>query len=234
MYAEGQLEVRIERNDMKLHKLILPVIAIATGVTLASQLLPATAQQAAKAFNFTGFTSISASSSADVVLKQGPFSISAVSSDGKFDDLLLEMRGDKLVVGRQNSSHWFGMGNRRHYTVTVTAPSIAALTASSSADIVAAAYTFKDLAISVNSSGNIKVAGTCGHLEVDVSSSGDFVGKDLRCETASVDASSSGDADVYAAKSARGSASSSGDIRFYGNPPQIEKHTSSSGSVKSL
>ena len=60
----------------------------------------------------------------------------------------------------------------------------------------------------------------------------DFKGKDLHCESAKVSASSSGDADVYAARSVAGNASSSGDVRIHGNPPQVESHTSSSGSVK--
>jgi hypothetical protein len=206
---------------------LLPVLAAGF---IACISLPASAET--RSYNLSGFSEISASSSADVVLKQGPFSITAESSSGNFDELIVDVRGDTLVVSRE-SKNW-DWGSRTRYTVTVTAPSIDALRASSSADIVASSYAFKNLEISVSSSGNVKLSGSCADLEVKVSSSGDFRGSDLKCENAKVSASSSGDADVYASKSADGRASSSGDVRIHGKPAQFDKSTSSSGSVKLL
>src|SRR5262249_39031188 len=158
-----------------------------------------------------------ASASANVVLKQGPYSVVAEATNGgDFKDLVVEQKGDALVVHKE--SHNWGFGSSKHYIVTVTAPSIERLDASSSADIDAHNYTFKDLRVSVTSSGDVRVSGTCGMLDVEANSSGDFKGKDLRCESAKADASSSGDIDVYASKSVVGHASSSGDVRIHGNP----------------
>jgi hypothetical protein len=207
-----------------------PRSAIAAVGLVAAIALPAFADT--RAYNLSGFTEISASSSADVVLKQGPFSVSAESSGGDFKDLIVEVRGDTLVVGR-DSDGW-NFGGRPRYTVTVTAPSIEELRASSSADIVASGYNFKTLEVSVSSSGNVTLSGSCTDLDLNVSSSGDFRGTDLRCDNARVSASSSGDADVFAAKSANAKASSSGDVRIHGKPATFDKSTSSSGSVKVL
>lgn len=213
---------------MRRSHLLLP--AAAAGLVAAALALPAWADT--RNFDLSGFKAISASSSADVVLKQGPYSVVAESKNGDFDDLVVEVRGDTLVVTREGRWNW--TGSRPHYTVTVTAPSIEGLRASSSADIVASNYTFKKLEVSVSSSGNVTLSGACTDLDVKVSSSGDFRGADLKCENADVSASSSGDADVFAAKRANGKASSSGDVRIYGKPATFDKSTSSSGTVKVL
>jgi hypothetical protein len=208
----------------------LPLSAVTAVGLVVAIALPAWADT--RAYNLSGFTEISASSSADVVLKQGPFSVSAESSSGDFKDLIVEVRGDTLVIGRE--SNGWNFGNRTRYTVTVTAPSIQELRASSSADIAASDYSFKNLDVSVSSSGNVTLSGSCTDLDLNVSSSGDFRGTDLRCDNARVSASSSGDADVFAAKSANAKASSSGDVRIHGKPATFDKSTSSSGSVKVL
>jgi Putative auto-transporter adhesin, head GIN domain len=210
---------------------LLAAPAIAAGLAATVLVLPAFAET--RTYNLAGFTEISASSSADVVLKQGPYSVTAESSKGDFKDLVVEVRGDTLVVKRE-SKGWNWNDRGVHYTVTVTAPSIDELQASSSADIVASGYRFANLGVAVSSSGNITLSGSCTDLDVEVSSSGDFRGADLRCENARVTASSSGDADVYASKSANGQASSSGDVRIHGKPATLDKSTSSSGSVKVL
>lgn len=198
---------------------------------LAVALAPAATAET-RSYNITGFNGVAASSSANVELKQGPFSITADSS-GSLEDLIIEKRGDTLVVKRE-SRGWWGGGSRARINVTVTAPDIGRLDASSSADINASGYRFADLDVNVSSSGNVSLSGTCGSLDLNVSSSGDFRGEGLRCDSARVNASSSGDADVFATRSADGAASSSGDIRIHGKPPQVQRHTSSSGSVKVL
>jgi hypothetical protein len=212
---------------MRQTHLLIP--AAAAVLMTAAIALPAWADT--RSYNLSGFTEISASASSDVILKQGPYSVSVETRNGDYKDLILEVRGDTLVVGR-DSKGWGSWGSRPRYTVTVTAPSIDALRASSSADIVASDYGFRNLEVAVSSSGNVKLSGSCADLDVQVSSSGDFSGANLRCENARVSASSSGDADVYASKSVDGRASSSGDIRIHGKPVSFDKRTSSSGSVK--
>lgn len=206
-------------------------LAFAALALVAACSQPLTASAETRSYNLSGFKEIRASSSANVVLKQGPYSVTAESTNGgDFKDLVVEIQGGALVVHRESHGWWFG--SNAHYTVTVTAPSIEELRANSSADIDAANYKFQNLRVEVSSSGDVRLSGACSELDVNVSSSGDFKGTDLRCDSVKVNASSSGDADVYAAKSVVGEASSSGDVRIHGNPPQIEKHTSSSGKIK--
>jgi hypothetical protein len=69
-------------------------------------------------------------------------------------------------------------------------------------------------------------------LRVDISSGADFDGEALKCETASIDASSGADADAFATRSANGDASSGANITFHGKPAEFTKDTSSGGSVR--
>jgi hypothetical protein len=168
-----------------------------------------------------------------VILKQGAYAVSVSEPDGEFDRLVLEVRGSELRIGRKNNMFgWSGRGPQ--FTVTVTAPEYAAVSASSGSDVEGHNLRFADLSVDVSSGAGIDLSGTCRALDVDVSSGADFEGKSLRCESATVDASSGAGADVFATARASGDASSGGSVRVHGNPADFTKDTSSGGSVKSL
>lgn len=205
---------------------IIPVSLIAGAAVLALT-LPASAET--RTFNLSNFTEISASAGVDVVLRQGPYSVTAEEKGGRFDRLKLEVQGSKLVISREGSSGWFS-GNR-DYTVTVTAPELTAISASSGADVDGDNFRFANLSVSVSSGADVELSGQCTNITVSVSSGADFDGDNLRCETATVTASSGGDADVYASRSASGNASSGGGVTVHGGGA-ITKNTSSGGSVK--
>ena len=59
----------------------------------------------------------------------------------------------------------------------------------------------------------------------------DIDARGLECRTAVADASSGGSADIYASESIIGDASSGGSIDVYGKPKNVNKDTSSGGSV---
>lgn len=181
-----------------------------------------------RTYSMRDFTSVYASASVQVVLKQGPYSISAESSDGKFDELDIRTDGRRLLIGRKGPGHW-GPGPR--YTVTVSAPDYSGVGVSSSAKIHGEGLVVKQIDVRASSSGRVELSGACQGLTARVSSSSRFDGEGLKCETADVDASSSARADVFASKSADGRASSSAKINVFGKPAQFEEHTSSSGRV---
>ncbi len=205
---------------------LIPVSIVAGAAALALA-LPATAET--RSFNLAGFTDISVSAGVDVDLRQGPYAVSAYESRGRFDRLKLEVQGSTLVIGREGSSNWFS-GNR-DYKITVTAPDLSAISASSGADVDSDNFRFADLSVTVSSGADVDLSGQCRNLTVSVSSGADFDGEDLRCETATVTVSSGGDADVHASRSATGNASSGGSVKVHGGAA-ITSNTSSGGSVR--
>ena len=210
--------------------------AVVIPAALAALLLAVWASEAGaetRTYKLSGFSRINASAGVDVDLKQGPFSVVADEPNGKFDQLILEVRGDTLHISRKSKSGaWFSRGPDFH--VAVTAPTYDGVNASSGSNVEGSNLSLQDLKVDVSSGADVDLGGSCTDLRVDVSSGADFDGERLRCETASVDASSGADADAYATRSATGDASSGADITFHGKPPQFDKDTSSGGSVKSL
>jgi hypothetical protein len=95
-----------------------------------------------------------------------------------------------------------------------------------SGDIVA-----KNVAIETSSSSDVTVEGKAENLTAKASSSGDCNLKELKVENATVMASSSASISVYVSNAITAKASSSGSVSFYGNPTNVSKEMSSSGSV---
>jgi hypothetical protein len=187
----------------------LLTLSAAGAVALAAAIaLPAASAQAAgKTYDISGFSRVSSSASVDVIVKRGPFSVTAQSSNGKYDELVLERHGDTLVAGAR-SKHRFGRSP--HFTVTVSAPAYEGFAASSSSSITGENLGASDVDVQASSSANVALGGLSGSLRVQSSSSGKVRATNLQLT------------DVKA------SASSSGDIRLSGACKQLEVSVSSS------
>ena len=106
------------------------------------------------------------------------------------------------------------------------------LRSSSSGDIVIDALTGDDLHATVSSSGSITANGSVRTLDLNISSSGDFRGRNLRVNDAAISLSSSGNAHIRATGTITGRISSSGDLVYYVNPGSLQVTTSSSGNPR--
>ncbi len=204
-------------------------LAVAGAGVLASTVaLAAFADE--QTFPITGFDSVEASAGVDVVLRQGAYSVHADGSEEALERLKIEKRGDTLHIGRRSTSgfSWRSSGS---VTVTVTAPDYTAISASSGSDVDGANLDLSDVAVSVSSGADMELSGSCEALTVSVSSGSDFQGESLQCQTVTASASSGADANVWAARSVVGNASSGGDIDVHGQPASITRNTSSGGSI---
>ncbi len=102
--------------------------------------------------------------------------------------------------------------------------------ASSSGEFVAEVVS-KTAMIESSSSSTVTLEGKAVELNVKASSSGDCNVKEFKVENAVVLASSSASVSVYTSNSVEAKASSSASVSFYGNPTNVSKEMSSSGSV---
>jgi hypothetical protein len=82
-----------------------------------------------------------------------------------------------------------------------------------------------------SSASDVVLSGKAKEIIINASSSASCGLKNLETEDAKIKASSSSNVVVTVTKSINAKASSSADISFYGNPLQIEKEESSSGSI---
>ena len=86
--------------------------------------------------------------------------------------------------------------------------------------------------IHASSSGRVEASGDCNTLDASASSSGRIRAGGLHCQNVTAGASSSGGIDAYSSGSLVARASSSGHISVDGNPQRVDRHESSSGSVR--
>lgn len=179
---------------------------------------------------YTGFEQVDASAGIEVVVAQGNFDVKAESPNGgDLDNLIVEVNGNTLKIGRtQTMMNW---GNGPRYRVSVSAPAYSGFDVSSGASVQGSNLQLADVDIDVSSGASIQLSGACKTLRVDVSSGAQFDGEDLRCETANIDASSGAHAEAFAARAADGNASSGASVSFHGNPASLQKDESSGGSV---
>lgn len=210
------------------HSLLL-IPAAVVGLVTAAVVFPAFADT--KSYNLSNFDKLNVSAGIRVDVVQGPFSVKVDTPNNNFDNLVIEVRGSTLRLGRKNTG-WFTKGPE--YRVTVSAPSYSGFDVSSGAHVESDTLTMKDVSVDVSSGAHVEIEGSCGELKLDVSSGAHFNGEDLKCQSASVDASSGAHADAFASQTARGNASSGAHISFHGKPTSVDRDTSSGGSVKSL
>jgi hypothetical protein len=105
------------------------------------------------------------------------------------------------------------------------------LVATSSGQVTAKNVEGKKLRVTASSSGRVAAAGNVDEQQVEASSSGNYDARQLSSRLARVDCSSSGSAVVRATQEVVGSASSSGSVRYAGDPAKLSVTTSSAGSV---
>jgi hypothetical protein len=178
---------------------------------------------------YANFEQVDVSAGIEVVVGQGPFDVKAEATEGGFDNLIVEVKGDTLHISRKAQILDY---NGPRYRVTVSAPTYRGFEASSGSSLNATNLTLTDVRARASSGASMSLSGACTTLTLDISSGASFDGEGLKCDAATVDASSGASARAFAAKSADGEASSGATVSFYGQPAQFREDTSSGGSVR--
>jgi hypothetical protein len=198
----------------------------------------------------SGFDSVSFGTSGEVIITQGDReALEILARERDLPSIVTEVRGGTLYIGREGPSF-----SLRHPVFRLTMKTIAALETHSSGRIVANHLRATSLRIQISSSGDISigsldaellevqisssgsfsVAGTVEQQNVRISSSGNYLARNLASRTARVNVSSSGNATLRASDSLEANVTSSGDVRYYGNPPVVNGNVTSSGRLVRL
>ena len=146
-----------------------------------------------KTYNVSGFDSVSARSGVNVILKEGPFSVSAEAPKEKLEKITVEMQGSTLVISQKPTVTWFGWSGRS--LVTVVAPSYRKVEASGGADVDGDSLRGEALQLEASGGADIRL-GSITATNLSVSASG---GADVDADTIKVgvlDVDAGGGADV--------------------------------------
>ncbi len=228
------------------------MIRTLTLVSASALALAGLASAETQTYDVSGFSGIDVSAGIDVTFSTGSsYSVSAENKNGDFSDLKIETSDDALVISRVKKNWTSGWNKRQKYAVTVTAPSLSFINASSGSDITGSGLSGDQVSLSVSSGADIDVSdidavsvslesssgsdlnasGTCDSVSADSSSGSDIEASGLICRIGDADASSGSDIEIHATESVTADASSGADIDVYGGPTITDIDKSSGGSV---
>ncbi len=200
----------------------------------------------------SGFDQVKGSAGIDVFLTQGTEEKIVVEADENLVDIIeTEIVNGRLTIGTSNNK---SIGRCKSRKVHVTYVSLNSIAASSGADVIANsvvknetitldASSGADLEVEVlakevyaetSSGADIRVTGKASKLVADASSGSDLDAKNLKVLKCNAEASSGADVTVNVKENLKASASSGGDINYYGDPAAVTNNGSRSGSVRKM
>jgi hypothetical protein len=199
----------------------------------------------------SGFDSVIFSTAGQLFIKQGDReALEITAAEGELSRILTEVRGGKLFIERKEGGPAFSlrppvfrltMGKaaiETHSSGSVAAKDLSAdslrIQISSSGGVAIETLSAGSLEVQITSSGSLKCSGSVERQEVRLSSSGSYSAGNLESRTARVRVSSSGSATLRVSDSLEASVTSSGGVRYYGNPPQVNAEVTSSGRLVRL
>lgn len=227
------------------------MIRIITAASLFALGLAGAASAETRSFDVGAFTEIDISAGLDLSFEQGATqSITVENKKGDFSDIAVDVKGNTLVLKRKKNN--WGWGRKRlRYAITVTAPEIRGIEASSGSDVDGRGMSGQDIFIDVSSGADVTisgvdggtvsietssgsdatVAGQCVSVQANSSSGSDLEARDLVCEEGEARASSGSDLSIHVTKRVEANASSGADVEVYGGPTDVDSDKSSGGSV---
>jgi hypothetical protein len=198
-----------------------------------------------------GFTAIEVAGPYDVDVRTGGNpSVSANGPQKMIDQLVVEVKGDKLLIHPQEQHGLFNIswGSRDTVRVAVTVPELqsAAITGSGgiainevrgpafdgsvngSGDLGIQSIDVQTLKLAIAGSGDIKAAGgRAQSVKYAISGSGDIDARGVQAQTADISVEGSGDISAHATASANVSMMGSGDVDITGGAKcSVSKHGS--------
>lgn len=209
-----------------------PLHALVT-TGLACTLLAGAAFAETKSFDVSGFSEVTATSGVDVAVEVGGSYSVTLETNGAIDEALVEVRGARLVLGRESPGGLrINLGRGARFAYTVTMPDISAAKSMAGADLAITGISGDSVALDASSGSDLEAEGSCTSLSADASSGADIRAFGLACANVRADVSSGADIEVTATGSLRADASSGGTIRVRGNPGDRNIDKSSGGSVR--
>lgn len=181
-----------------------------------------------KTYAIEGFDSVSAETGIVLILKQGPFSISAQSQRGDLSRLHVDLRGSELNV---SADSMLTMGIQPTYTVTLSAPKWTAIKANAGVDVTADTLTVESLDVEASTGVQMKLSGACREIDIDANTGASVDASGLKCAAATVKAMGGAHVGAFATEKLDAKAHAGAVIDISGNPPMVEKENDISGVI---
>jgi hypothetical protein len=211
--------------------LVLSLLLSACSVTFGgADVVRGSGKMVSESRPVSGFTSLELAGSADVEVSFGETESVVVEAEDNILPLVeTEVRGSTLVVRLKPLT---SISTTRGIHVTVTMKELESASLPGSGQIVIENLQAEQVGFGLYGSGKIIADGAVDELVATLSGSGNIECGDLQADSVSVKISGSGNAEVYASESLDASISGSGNIKYNGDPEEVNKSVSGSGEVQ--
>jgi hypothetical protein len=173
------------------------------------------------------FTSFDLAGANNVSITIGADQSVRVQADDNLIDLITTVvRGDELVISQRGAFVPHGPMN-----VAVIVPSLQAVTLSGSGILTVEAVQADTLAVALPGSGTTRASGTANRLQATLDGSGDMRLSDLTTAQATAVVSGSALIQLVATEALDASISGTGTILYGGNPIQVTKNITGTGTI---
>jgi len=220
---------------MKKNVLFYLIILVIAALLPACAFLQTTAVRgsgvvASETRSVSGFDRIVVTGSADVDVSFGDTESVVVEAEDNLLPLIeTEVNGRTLEIGfKLNTS--VNPTRPIHVAVTMKSLTGAIITGSGSIDIPD--LQADSVSFDISGSGSINAAGTARTVDATISGSGNIDCSDVQAASAKARILGSGDITVFASENLQALVSGSGDVIYHGDPAEVDKSITGSGSVR--
>ena len=175
------------------------------------------------------FTSIILLGSIDVNIKTSESNNCVVVAD----DNLIPYIKTEVVNNKLNISLNESYSSEEKLVVNINTPNYDEVSLSGSGNINILDFKNNNLSLNISGSGNITGNGEVETLVVKINGSGNLMSKEIKSKSATITINGSGDGEVFASDSISAKINGSGNIKYFGNPGNIDTILNGSGDIKS-
>jgi hypothetical protein len=174
------------------------------------------------------FSELSVEGSMHADVSAGAPQLVELSGDDNIVPLIAtDVDGAELRIGPTKS-----ISPKLDLTARIATPKLAALSASGSVQAVVRGIASDAFAIHTTGSTTVTASGTAKRVAIHVSGSSSVAANELRAEDVTIEVSGSADVDVYATGVLDVHVSGSARVRYAGNPREVHKDITGSGTVE--
>jgi hypothetical protein len=155
-------------------------------------------------------------------------SVAVTADDNLVDHVTTTVRRDTLVIGNYGN-----FTTRSPMAVTVSAPSLDAVTLSGSGTVVVDAANSSDFTTTLSGSGTVTVSGTAHRLTAVLTGSGTLGLNDLDAQNVTARLGGSGVINVHAISTLDATITGTGSILYSGSP-SVTSRNAGTGSITSI
>ena len=173
------------------------------------------------------FTSIILLGSIDVNIKTSESNNCVVVAD----DNLIPYIKTEVVNNKLNISLNESYSSEEKLVVNINTPNYDEVSLSGSGNINILDFKNNNLSLNISGSGNITGNGEVETLVVKINGSGNLMSKEIKSNSATITINGSGDGEVFASDSISAKINGSGNIKYFGNPENVDSIINGSGDI---